>query len=242
MTSKIFVGDSDDIAQVPKKIYVGVNNVAKEVKRAYVGVSGIAKQIWPPVYIPDQYQQVEYILNSGGTQYINTGVDPDSNTRFLAEYEPTNFYQNEYVFGAVASAGGMWLEIRSGRQELYFASSPTGVYSYCSIDTRYIVDINRSGGNSYINNTLVLSSVKTFAQIGKTFYLFKCNENGTAKPATNSNTIRLYHFRSFQNGTIIRDMYPCYRKSDTVIGMYDTVNNTFYTNAGTGIFYKGPDI
>jgi len=37
-------------------------------------------------------------------------------------------------------------------------------------------------------------------------------------------------------------MLPCYRKSDNVIGMYDTVGGEFYVNANTtGAFAKGSD-
>lgn len=35
---------------------------------------------------------------------------------------------------------------------------------------------------------------------------------------------------------------PCYRKADNVIGMYDTVSQTFLINAGTGTFTKGSDV
>ena len=54
---------------------------------------------------------------------------------------------------------------------------------------------------------------------------------------------RLYSFRVWQNKSMIRDMYPCYLKSDSqVVGMYDLIGNQFYGNDGTGIFYKGPDV
>ena len=45
-----------------------------------------------------------------------------------------------------------------------------------------------------------------------------------------------------RNGEEIVSLVPCYRKSDNVIGAYDTVTDTFYTNAGTGTFTKGNDV
>ena len=39
-----------------------------------------------------------------------------------------------------------------------------------------------------------------------------------------------------------RNFIPCYRKSDNVIGMYDLVEEKFYTNQGNGEFLKGRDI
>ena len=58
------------------------------------------------------------------------------------------------------------------------------------------------------------------------------------------NKYQLRHFQAINNysGNLIRDMYPCYRKSDNVIGMYDVVNAVFYTNSGTGTFVKGADV
>jgi hypothetical protein len=46
----------------------------------------------------------------------------------------------------------------------------------------------------------------------------------------------------YTNGKKVRDMIPCYRKNDSVIGMYDIVNDTFYTNSGTGAFLKGANV
>ena len=49
---------------------------------------------------------------------------------------------------------------------------------------------------------------------------------------------RWYYVKIWNNGTQVREMIPCYRKSDTVIWMYDLINNTFYTNAWSGSFLK----
>ena len=43
-------------------------------------------------------------------------------------------------------------------------------------------------------------------------------------------------------GKPFRHFIPCYRKSDNVIGLYDLVEGTFYTNSGTGTFTKGSDV
>jgi hypothetical protein len=37
-------------------------------------------------------------------------------------------------------------------------------------------------------------------------------------------------------------LIPCYRKSDNEIGVYDIINEKFYTNIGTGTFTKGADV
>lgn len=54
--------------------------------------------------------------------------------------------------------------------------------------------------------------------------------------------MKLYSFKIYDNGTLIRDFIPCYRVADNEVGLYDIVNNQFYTNQGTGSFTKGPDV
>lgn len=50
---------------------------------------------------------------------------------------------------------------------------------------------------------------------------------------------KIYSTKVYDDNILIRDLVPCYRKSDNVIGMFDLVNNVFYTNAGSGTFLKG---
>ena len=59
---------------------------------------------------------------------------------------------------------------------------------------------------------------------------------GSWNDNTWSRTIDWYSFKIWKGDTMIRDFVPCYRKSDNVAGMYDLLNNTFYTNNGTGSF------
>ena len=55
-------------------------------------------------------------------------------------------------------------------------------------------------------------------------------------------SIRCYYFKIWDNGTLIRDLIPAKRISDGVTGLYDIVNDKFYTNAGSGTFTAGPNM
>ena len=97
-------------------------------------------------------------------------------------------------------------------------------------------------GKCYINNVLLHTysiSVSTDFRNQSSVYLFSGHGSGTQTPIPE---VKVYHTSFYENGTPIRDMYPCYRKSDNVAGMYDIVNNVFYTNVGSGSFTVGPDI
>jgi hypothetical protein len=49
-------------------------------------------------------------------------------------------------------------------------------------------------------------------------------------------------FGTYFTATAVAWYKPCYRKSDNVPGWYDTANDVFYPNEGTGVFIVGPDI
>lgn len=52
---------------------------------------------------------------------------------------------------------------------------------------------------------------------------------------------KLYTFKLYDGGNLVRDLIPCYRKSDSVIGAYDKISKAFYTSI-YGSFTKGQDI
>ena len=49
----------------------------------------------------------------------------------------------------------------------------------------------------------------------------------------------MYNLKITDGTNVIKNFVPCYRKSDNVAGLYDLVNNVFYTNQGTGNFIVG---
>lgn len=55
MSKKIYIG-IDNVAKPMKKIYIGVDGVARKIKKAYIGVDGIAK----PFYIKCLYDETEH--------------------------------------------------------------------------------------------------------------------------------------------------------------------------------------
>lgn len=50
---------------------------------------------------------------------------------------------------------------------------------------------------------------------------------------------RIYSCKFSEAGELKVNLVPCYRKSDGEIGLYDKVNDKFYTKAGSGEFIKG---
>ena len=57
----------------------------------------------------------------------------------------------------------------------------------------------------------------------------------------NGSSAIIYSAKILDGSNEIRNFVPCYRKSDNKAGLYDLVNNEFYTNQGTGDFITGND-
>ena len=51
----------------------------------------------------------------------------------------------------------------------------------------------------------------------------------------------IYYFKLWQNGALVRNMVPCISPNN-VVGMYDTVNDVFYTTPSVAAFVAGPSV
>jgi hypothetical protein len=69
-------------------------------------------------------------------------------------------------------------------------------------------------------------------------FIFAANSSGSA---SNFSKYKLKRFKIWDSETLVRDFVPVKRNSDDVVGLYDVVNDTFYTNAGSGTFIAGKE-
>jgi hypothetical protein len=226
--------------KLPKATVSGTNIL--ETKKAlpydgFITISGNSQNV-----LPNEYQEVEYI-ESTGTQYINLNYVPTANlskveTRVERLSMPTQ-YGN--IFGSELD----------GTNRLFLRYENDGTRISFFKPWRQNYDNPESGIIDIIvdfpNRVLKIGS-QTYAdmQYSKSgnllpWYLFSLNYKGnTATDCWFGG--RMYYFKLYENNELIKNMIPCYRKSDNEIGMYDLVTNTFFTNAGTETFNKGNDI
>ena len=184
-----------------------------------------------------KYAEVEYI-ESSGTQYVDTGFTPDNNTRMVVDFAATDVSIVNNLIGARSTttrqaftfsigSSGQW---RVG----YNTSSPEiGV----TADTdRHVADMD---GNvlSLDGNAIYTAAVATFDGYAS-IYIGAIHASGTAGYMGYA---RYYSCQIYDNGTLVRDFVPAVR-FDGVAGLYDRLNDVFYTNSGTGTFVVGPDL
>ena len=51
---------------------------------------------------------------------------------------------------------------------------------------------------------------------------------------------KLYYFKLFVEGTLVRDMVPCINYTNSIVGLYDLVNDVFYSSPNGNAFVAGP--
>lgn len=199
--------------------------------------------------LPSEYQECEYI-ESNGQQYIDSGIKLQFEYGFDVKfYTKSNVGGTQYgcIFGGRNSTGDRDYQLTSYDNYIHTGSvrwggaeaGPSGAQPYivqytiqeCSLHNGVFTDCN--------GNTKILT--KTHIECPVNAYLFGLNNDG--RFIQSGSGCRIYYLKIYDDtDSLIRDFIPCYRKSDNEIGMYDTVNDTFYTNQGSGTFTKGGDV
>lgn len=175
------------------------------------------------------YTKLNYIQSSG-TQYINTGFTPDSNTRVMAK--TWNDYALDVlaytICGTRTASKNKEFDLRCSSQ-FYYGSSmvETGV-SHSGT-----VDFNKNALRA--NGALVGTAPAESFECEYPLYIFALNGAGTALANTMA-TMKLYSIQIFDGNTLVRSLIPVKRNSDGQIGLVDALTGTFYGNLGSGNF------
>ena len=206
--------------------------------------------------LPNEYQEVEYI-ESTGTQCIDTGIPLNQYRKCEMEFSPTSIGTMQIIDGGYTNTLEQddirnYLRIDSdGMLNLQYAGSNTS-YKLSSVviasNTKYAISykmlasscsltVNGTEYSNLIGVTLITNGNNVFL-FGESF-----KDKNLTKTYEASALIKLYTAKYYDsNGILIRNFIPCYRKLDNEIGLYDLVNNVFYTNAGTGVFLMGTEV
>ncbi len=188
--------------------------------------------------LPSEYQEVKYIVTSG-TQYFNLNETANENYRFEMLFKTTGSVPTgRGIFGYYNgnSTNNFYLYVSSGSIWQFGYNSYQNIGPTFTTNTSYLVSNNQHiltiNGVNYNHAT-----VASFSTAPNELWLW--NLNGGSYSGL---PLYAYYFKLWNGNELIRNLVPCYRTSDSVIGMYDTVNDLFYTNAGTGTFTKGGNV
>ena len=191
-------------------------------------------------YLPNMYIELEYI-ESSRTQYIDTGVNADSNLRVVLDMAYTSVSNNNYTnIGAIKydetiQSGDRYRRYHMLQQNnnlRHFTNTSSTTIGQADTD-RHIFNFDVPNGKYYIDEQVTTMPTSEFdTQLN--YWLFGRNSDKTNLRYLSS--MQIYSCKMYYNDSLVRSFVPCYRKSDNVIGMYDMVSRQFFTNAGTGSF------
>lgn len=194
--------------------------------------------------LPSGYTQLEYI-ESTGKQYIDTGFVLDNNTRVTMDVQlnQPSSGMNYWIFegrvsSSSASKGVFFYGAGNGNNQWnadYNGSSKRYAFSGIGINDRLSVDYDKNvisiNGQSHTFGQEIFESNCTLALLA----------NNTGGTVGNYSPSTLYSCGIYDNGTAARNFVPAKRDSDGAVGLYDTIGQSFYANAGTGEFIAGPE-
>ena len=191
------------------------------------------------------YTALEYI-ETNGSQYIDTGYIPNEKTKFDITFAANSAnagidcplfgvrasdYSNSYLFWCHAEG------FSGGASQIIFNGTKSNV-GYFTVDKKYNIVIQN--GSYSINGTTSSFTSVSAGTPNKNLILFGLSNGGNIDGRKFAG--RLYAFKIWDNGTLVRDFVPCVRNSDGVVGLYDKVGGKLYTNSGTGSFVAGAAI
>ena len=222
-----------------------LTKLTTDIESAYNSIKNKKEKI-----LPDTYTQVEYI-ESTGTQYINTGVVPTNTMKIEVKY--LMYYTQSTYNSAFGSQDQFNFFINNGfgdnNMTYWYNDGSNNIYKNLGVisQTDYNIstyDLPNNTIKNYNNElkTELTDTISATVFPSVSMYLFARNNNNSSSYISYANDgMKCWYFKVWNNGTLIRNMIPCYRNSDNVIGMYDLINDVFYTNQGTGTFLKGYD-
>lgn len=188
----------------------------------------------PP--LPSGYRQLEY-LESTLRQYIDTGVKGNKYISWELRLRATNTSFVSCANGVQDwGSGNILLRIDPDSQNrymrMYFCdhSNVQDVYTVQHDNNWHTFYV--SNGSQKMDNVEYGQTTMTITNQNRTIYIF----SGNIGNANYYCRQQVEYSKIWENGVIVRDYIPALRIADNKPGLYDLVNNQFYTNAGTGEF------
>ena len=191
--------------------------------------------------VPSGYTRLEYI-ESSGTQYIDTGITSVVNAEFGLIAQQTKLLSGfPTMVGANDTAGDF---------KVVFGYGSGKFYSQCGNGSGYVqpVNVDKNKHTFVLKNTdnsqeLTVDNITisgTYNITTSTNYPLCICARNTYNGVGAFTEQKVYSFYAKKNNNMVQNLIPAKRNSDNVVGMWDTVSKTFFTNAGTGSFIAGP--
>jgi hypothetical protein len=204
---------------------------------------------WTVIEIPAGYTKLEY-LESTGTQYIDTGVKLASDN-ITYEWNAKDNDASGYttLFGTESNTSPRTLSgvlhINNNQRNAYLGNTEGVSSGYVSNDGLFHSwswVINSNHTTYLVKDGTALTSFEWRGSLTKSHTILLYANRYHGQSVSQYSKVAFKYFRIIDNGQLVFNGIPVRRNSDNVLGMYDTVTGTFFTNAGTGTFTAGPAV
>lgn len=192
--------------------------------------------------------EVEYLYNSGMTQYINTGIIPTSLTEVSFGFDIIEPATNLFT-----TFGGTFIQNNTFATYAILRHDPTQGPNAYNFRVNYNNTINATlavGSHDVVMNEHGTRALKVDGVTMGTFngsisvnipiFLFCRNTSGVGETQYSIPIELRYCKIKDDNGVLVRDYIPVRR--GTVGYLYDRVSGKLFGNAGTGAFTYGNDL
>lgn len=226
--------------------YIGTNKVGK----MYLGSTAIGKAYFGEDLVYDSAggdtpvlpydAEIEY-LQSSGTQYIDTGIQPTANTHVILECsnlmqsggENETFGYGETVNGTIvrfhAVAVAYW-----NANKFHFGCGSGFLYTTTADNAKHVFEL--FGDGTVVQDGTSYSIGSSITSISQNMPLFARLWDGAYQYTT---SVRVHSFKYYENDILTLDFIPV--RVGQVGYMYDKVSGQLFGNNGTGSFTLGND-
>lgn len=217
------------------------------IERAYIGSTLVWEKNTTPEFIT-----VEYIENTSNA-YINTGRNPFNGLKFDACFSISTLDRNNYLIGRRAKNNAINTATNYMAGIFVDTNNNIGV-GYNRTDVRYTNHTVQANAKYHISGAFknfdvtvgdetfnVTNGASWLAGISNSsLYLFNIRQ-----PTLSDNNAmlgKIYYFKIYNTSDVLLlDFEPRYQTSTGLYGLYDVVNNVFYTSPN-GTLFTGPSV
>ena len=190
----------------------------------------------PGAGLPAGYTELEYI-ESNGTQYIDSGVSIGANVWVDIDLMWTSAFSYNMMLGA-------WSVLALSLRDTNVVCAASGgaetqnIGSTTAANVKYNIKLGADKGYTQ-NGTKYSLGASSNRATGRHILIFAASNSENNPYAWGSYGVgRIYSMRIYDGNQMVRNFVPCKNPAGT-LGLYDLVENKFYSNAGSGAFTSG---
>ena len=197
----------------------------------------------------DDFVRVEFLENIS-TAYINSGIFGTMDLDFYIEFEPTQLYQNSgngvgTIFGSRTGLNENVYQLTTFNKNATNKGHFIAAKNYGYNDNRVPTANMFLGGKNIIKKEGLIftrADGTTFNLTSqsfttpKTIFIFGCSRSRF--DIQEICKFKLYKLQFSKNGTLVRDFIPMYQISTDTYGLWDRVEEKFYTSPN-GVKFSG---